>query len=154
MNSTKVSLSPGAVYVATAIATMRQEINRAAGTHNLKSGAQDPMTTELVGIFGELAFAQWANVMPDLSTNIRSGSFDASFRGLPVDVKTTRRLNNPRWYADARAGKRADIYVFAVSDWATVELCGWLPFEQLPESIKGIERHALRPMAEMLEVPI
>lgn len=122
----RVILTPGEIAVATTIAGMRQGINREAGKVNQKAGFQDVMTTELVGTFGELAFCRWSWAYPDLSTHLRAGSPDAMLRGFSFDVKTTRRLEEPMWKLDVRPDKCFDYYVFAIADWATVELAGWV----------------------------
>jgi hypothetical protein len=123
----QVQLSPGAMAVASAIGSLRQAVNRTAGMVNLKAGPQDPMTTELVGIYGELGFAQWANVMPDLSIHLRAGSPDCTFHGRAVDVKATRKKAGPVWYTDWRPDKAMALYVFVMVDYATVDICGWVP---------------------------
>ncbi|MFZ9747827.1 MAG: hypothetical protein ACO3G4_14475 [Opitutaceae bacterium] len=122
----RVILTPGDITIATTLACVRQGVNREAGKVNQKAGAQDAMTTELVGTFGEIAFARWANVYPDMTTHLRAGSPDARFGPLTVDVKTTRRVDAPRWTVDCRADKCFDVYVFAAADWATVTLLGWI----------------------------
>lgn len=122
----RVILTPGDITIATTLACVRQGVNREAGKVNLKAGSQDAMTTELVGAFGEVAFARWANVYPDMTTHLRAGSPDATFGSLTVDVKTTRRLQDPRWRLDIRPDKMFDAYVFAAADWATVDLKGWV----------------------------
>ena len=127
----QVQLTPGAMAVASVIGSLRQAVNRTAGMVNLKAGPQDPMTTELVGIYGELAFAQWANVMPDLSIHLRAGSPDCTFRGRWVDVKATRRKANPIWYTDYRPSKRMHLYVFTMVEYASVDICGWVTAEQV-----------------------
>lgn len=120
-----IVLGPGETAVANVIATLRQSVNREAGIKNLKAGKQDPITTEIVGILGEFAFAKWAGLWPDLSTHLRHGSFDNTFRGWSVDVKSTR---NPRGdlYVDARADKRADIYVLVHVEYASCTIIGWI----------------------------
>lgn len=124
MTAPVIELSPGELTVAQVIASLRQAVNREAGRVNLKAGPQDPMITELVGIYGELAFARWANVFPDLSVHLRAGSFDAHWLGWSVDVKSTRKATGPLWI-DER--KQPDVYVLAVVDGTTVRLVGWIP---------------------------
>jgi hypothetical protein len=92
-----ITLSVGEWSVAAHLSAMRQGINREAGRINQKAGPQDPMTTEMVGALGEIAFARWANVFPDLSVHLRSGSADAVWRGWKVDVKTSRNPNSALW---------------------------------------------------------
>ena len=120
-----VELSSGEVALAAALADMRQGENRRAGIQNLKAGPQDPITTELVGVFAEFAFAQWANVYPDLTTHLRSGSHDAMYRGWRVDVKGTRSATGPL-YVYGRPDKQADIYVLVHVNYASCRIVGWL----------------------------
>lgn len=121
----RVHLSEAEVLLAGFLATMRQSINRQAGITNQKAGPQDPITTEQVGLYGELAFAKWANVYPDLTTHIRTGSADAVYKGWTVDVKSTRNLHGDL-YVDARREKLADLYVLVHVNYASCELLGWL----------------------------
>lgn len=123
---TVVNLSAGEMATAATIAAIRQGVNREARVTNQKAGPQDPITTELVGLYGELAFCRWANVMPDLTTHLRSGSYDAMWLGWTVDVKSTRNRDGDL-YVDMRPGKTPDCYVLAHVDYATVRLVGWIP---------------------------
>ena len=122
--SETVVLSEAEVFLAGSLIALRQSINRQAGIVNQKAGKQDPITTEQVGVYGELAFAKWANVYPDLTTHLRKGSADARFRGWTVDVKATRNALLPL-YVDARPDKLADIYVQVHVDVASCTLLGW-----------------------------
>jgi len=65
--------------------------------------------------------------MPDLSIHLRSGSPDCTFHGRAVDVKATRRKPTPVWYTDWRPDKAMALYVFVMVDYATVDICGWVP---------------------------
>lgn len=130
--STTVVLSEAEVFLAGSLIALRQSINRQAGIVNQKAGKQDPITTEQVGVYGELAFAKWANVYPDLTTHLRKGSADALFRGWTVDVKASRNANGPL-YVDARPDKLADLYVQVHVDVATCTLLGWCWSSEIPE---------------------
>ena len=140
-----IHLNPGELLTAASIAAMRQSVNRHAGTTNLKAGKQDVMTTEIVGTLGELAFAKYTNVMPDLTTHLRVGSFDATFRDLSVDVKSTRNPDGDL-YVDARADKRADLYVLVHVDYCTCTIKGWMRSADIPEGdgTRRIPQAALR----------
>lgn len=117
LNEAEVAIAGGLIY-------LRQSVNRQAGIVNQKAGKQDPVTTEQVGVYGELAFAKWANVYPDLSTHLRKGSMDATFRGWTVDVKATRNPHGELW-VDARVDKLADLYVLVYVNYASCDLLGW-----------------------------
>jgi hypothetical protein len=129
--STTVVLSEAEVFLAGSLIALRQSINRQAGVVNQKAGKQDPITTEQVGVYGELAFAKWANVYPDLTTHLRKGSADATFRGWTVDVKSTRNPHGDLW-VDYRPDKRADLYVLVHVDGASCALLGWCWFGDVP----------------------
>ena len=141
----RIELSPGELAVGTVIASLRQAVNREAGRVNLKAGPQDPMITELVGIYGELAFARWANVFPDLSVHLRAGGCDATWLGWAVDVKSSRRAGAPLW-VDSR--KRPDVYVLALVEGTTVTLAGWMPASEAHATPRTqVPQDELYPMA-------
>jgi len=120
----QIFLGPGDMAVATTIAAIRQGVNREVGIANRKAGPQDPITTDIVGVLGELAFARWANVCPDFTTHLRSGGCDATYLGYAVDVKATRSPAGVL-YVDARPNKQPDLYVLVHVDYATANLLGW-----------------------------
>lgn len=125
LNEAEVAIAGGLIY-------LRQSVNRQAGIVNQKAGKQDPVTTEQVGVYGELAFAKWANVYPDLSTHLRKGSSDATFRGWSVDVKATRNPHGELW-VDARTDKLADLYVLVYVNHASCDLLGWCWSGEIPQ---------------------
>lgn len=140
-----ITLGPGELANASNTATLRQAVNRTAGTVNLKAGSQDVMTTELVGILGEFAFCKHANVWPDLSVHLRNGSHDAMVGQYAIDVKSSRGY---RWRVDTRTNKSPMFYVFAHVDYATVELVGWQAEATLSEyAIEWVLPQHLEPMS-------
>lgn len=149
-----VELSSGEVALAAALADMRQGENRRAGIKNLKAGPHDPITTELVGVFAEFAFARWANVYPDLTTHLRSGSHDAMFRGWRVDVKGTRSSTGSL-YIDGRPDKQADLYVLVHVNYASCRIVGWLPPWWIDEHCipHVVKQHAIIIAQEHLALP-
>lgn len=155
----RVQLSEAEVLLAGFLATMRQSINRQAGIVNQKAGPQDPITTEQVGLYGELAFAKWANVYPDLTTHIRTGSADAVYKGWTVDVKSTRNPHGDL-YVDARREKLADLYVLVHVNYASCELVGWLWSSEVPslttstESPYIVEQRDLNDMRYLNEIEL
>jgi len=153
-----IELGAGETAVAAVIASLRQAVNREAGVQNRKAGAQDVMTTELVGLYGELAFARWANLYPDLRVHLRAGSADAMWRGCRVDVKGTRTVNGHLWVDERSVQKgNADVYVLAHVNYATVTLVGWCYAHDIPRAgvalpIRKTYRvppDALRPMQDV-----
>lgn len=119
-----VTLSPGECLIAATVAANRQVANREANVLNLQGGPQSKMTTELIGIYGELAIAKMLNCYPDMTTHLRSGGADLVIGNLTVDVKSTRSpIGDLR--IDARPGKVADVYVLAQCDWTTVTAIGF-----------------------------
>jgi len=129
--SDRIILSSGEVALAASLAAIRQGVNREAGIRNQKAGQQDAITTELVGVLGELAFCKWANIYPDLTTHLRRGSFDAVYRGWNVDVKSTRNPHGDLW-VDARKDKMPDLYVLVHVEYAACTLLGWVWSGEVP----------------------
>lgn len=80
---------------------------------------------ELVGLAGEQAFCDWANIEPDLSLKPKgNGGYQHRVNGRKVAIKTYRKPNNLL----VEEGKvRADIYVLALYRDATQDatLLGW-----------------------------
>lgn len=151
-------LTPGEVMVAASLAAARQLANRHAGTTNLQVGAQHPMTTELVGVYGELAVCRLLNVYPDLTDALRAGTADAMLGTLSVDVKTTRHPNGSL-LIDEKPRKRADVYVLAVANWTTVTAVGFATRKldcidkwASPQGGWSIPQAHLRPMDRLLKV--
>lgn len=123
---TSVTLTPVEERLARFIARERQSTNRSADVANKRVGPQTDEDTDREGIAAEIAFARLANVYPDLSTNIRRGSFYCKLRdGRTVDVKTT---TYPRGNLIAIVGKRvanADIYALMIGPAPTFTFAGW-----------------------------
>lgn len=145
-----VDLSPGECVIAATIAANRQVANREANVQNLQGGPQSRMTTELVGVFGEMGVARMLNCYPDMTTHLRRGGADLVIGDLSVDVKTTR-LSTGDLRVDARPDKHSDVYVLAVSNWATITAVGYATTVDLQErfAVPGgwvIPQRALRPM--------
>lgn len=147
-----ILLGPGELLTAATIAAMRQSVNRHAGTHNLKAGPQDVMTTEIVGTLGEIAFATYGNVMVDLTTHLRRGSFDASWRGWSVDVKATRNQKGDL-YVDARPDKRPDLYVLVHVEYCRCQILGWIATHDIPNRDHTPTQYGLRLPQSALSTP-
>jgi hypothetical protein len=153
-----VMLGAGEVAVAAVVASLRQAVNREAGVLNRKAGTQDVMTTELVGLYGEIAFARWANLYPDLRVHLRTGSADAVWRGCRVDVKGTRAVGGHLW-VDERSVRKgdADVYVLTHVNYATVTLMGWCYAHDIPRlgvalpirKVYRVPPDTLRPMQDV-----
>jgi len=153
-----VMLGAGEVAVAAVVASLRQAVNREAGVANRKAGTQDVMTTELVGLYGEIAFARWANLYPDLRVHLRAGSADAVWRGCRVDVKGTRAVGGHLW-VDERSVRKgdADVYVLTHVNYATVTLMGWCYAHDIPRlgvalpirKVYRVPPDTLRPMQDV-----
>jgi hypothetical protein len=155
--SVEILLGAGEVAAAVQVAAIRQAVNRESGITNLKAGKQDPMTTEIVGILGEFAFAKWQNLYPDLTTHLRSGTFDATLKGWGVDVKSTRNPSGELW-VDARPDKRASVYVLVHVEYACARVLGWM-FGHLVEQVAvthtapyRVPQSALYPPEKLLHI--
>ena len=146
-----VHLSEAEVFLAGTLITLRQSINRQAGIVNQKAGKQDPITTEQVGVYGELAFAKWANIYPDLTTHLRKGSADAVYKGWTVDVKSTRNLHGDL-YIDARPDKLPDIYVLVYVNYAHCELLGYVWSGEVPQRVDTSQSPVRLPQMQLDDI--
>jgi len=98
----------------------------------------DPQQAHILGMKGELAFANLYNLTPDLSINDSSGDagydFQATVRGelRRIDVKSTTHYADPwlKLRAD-RCETPTEIYVLAAVDQCRVKFVGWLPDSHL-----------------------
>jgi hypothetical protein len=88
------------------VARHRNGNNRHFNVVNLKISAQSPLTVDLEGIAGEIAFCRLFNVYPDLDTDRPPPHpfYDATIPpppGYRIDVKTTK-YDNGKLLVDAR----------------------------------------------------
>lgn len=75
-------------------------------------------------VAGELAFAKWANLWPDLARI--GGMWDCVLpTGLTCDIKTTTRTDGNLVVHKSRAAKPCDVYVLVVSQRPTFGIIGW-----------------------------
>jgi len=75
-------------------------------------------------VAGELAFAKWANIWPDLGRV--GGIWDCVLpTGATCDIKTTTRLDGNLVVHKSREPKRCDVYVLVVSQRPTFGIIGW-----------------------------
>jgi len=128
-----VILTPGEQSVAKAIATLRHNSNRAAGTTDARrDNKQHPIELDALGFVAEIAWGKYWDHCPDLTINPRSGGSDFVTRcGKKVDIKATDR---PAGRLLAVTGKRktdADIYVLAIVSGLTVMFVGWASADEL-----------------------
>ena len=125
-----IPITPDLQLLANIIGTMRSAVNRNSGVCDQKIGPQSGVQADIDGALGELAFAKWKNVWPDLSLSVRSGSYDCVVTGTRVDVKTTRYLNG-RLTATLKQTADVDIYVLAIIDNDCVRFPGYLRASEL-----------------------
>ena len=94
------------------VAKHRNGNNRHFNVANLKISAESPLTVDLEGIAGEIAFCRLFNVYPDLDTDREPPHplYDAVIPpppGFRIDVKTTK-YDTGKLLVDARKGKKTD----------------------------------------------
>ena len=113
MKNIQVMITDDLRVLANILGGFRTLVARNAGVKDAKMGAQLGVESDQDGMLAELCFAKAANVWPDLGLSPRSGSHDAMFRGMRVDIKSTRYPNG-RLLSTLKANKDIDMYVLAI----------------------------------------
>lgn len=84
----------------------------------------------IMGMGGEIAFAHWMNVYPDLSSHASVGGLDhVLHNGIRVDAKTTPYFDRPLLVVDPGKAQQfdVDIYVCIACQWPLFTFIGWAP---------------------------
>lgn len=143
---------------ADALGSARRELHLGSATSRVASADCD-----VVGVAGELAFAQFSGLAPDLSTRPAGDSgvdfsFTVNGRLLTVDVKTARKPTF-LFVKEADIERAAAVLVLARLEGDTVEFFGWeqrstmaqAPVKDFGYGIRNHHLHhsKLRPMATL-----
>ncbi len=80
-----------------------------------------------MGVFGEYGFCKLNNIFFDPTTHVRSGGYDFIFRGVRVDMKTTKLPHGKlhgitKWQTKP---KDVDAYALAILTGNTLAFPGW-----------------------------
>ena len=113
MEKNAIKITHDLRVVADFLGGMRSLINRRSNVGDAKIGPQDGVQADKDAVLGELAFARWKNVYPDLSLAARSGSYDLIVNGYKFDVKTTRYVDG-RLLATTKKNPDVDIFALAI----------------------------------------
>jgi hypothetical protein len=146
---TKYTLSNMEQVIVKLVAEIRQTKNRNGGTTNQIVTKDDPLTLDIVGFGGEVAFARMFNCYPDFTTHIRVGGHDAITRkGYKVDIKTTRGNPPCLRVKGNKDGEGVDVYVLMHCNWPHFECIGYVYKEEIlrPEYLsnyKGEEWYSI-----------
>jgi len=117
--------------IARLIAKMRTDTNKSAGTHK-NWGSKDPYEIDLISFGAEMAWAKTANLYPDFTTQIRSGSADFTFGyGGQGDVKWTG-MEPPRLLVKVhKVNDPYDLYVLMTGQFPEYEIQGFATKDQI-----------------------
>ena len=144
-----IRLEGGEVVIARQIAALRDFVNANTVERRADGGALDG-AVHLTGVIGELAFAKWANIWPDLSTYPRRGTPDFVIRGVTWDVKATHHRNGAlicplHTTGDAQRYALAIVQATGCSSYA-IRFPGWATREELirPERISDDPKYPTR----------
>lgn len=88
----QVTLNSAEQIVCKSLALMRYEIARAVNRKDQQIGKQPSWQTDEDGIGGEIAASRLLNVYPNLVLKPDAG-WDIIYKGMKIDVKTTRYIN-------------------------------------------------------------
>lgn len=87
---TVIQLDPGEALAAHQVAALRNYVNAGRRIQNRRQDTTAGSTKlNVVGFLGELAFAKWRGVFPDLTAHPRAGVPDFTIDGQTYDIKAT-----------------------------------------------------------------
>jgi hypothetical protein len=154
-----VTLTDGEIEVCRMIAQMRDKQNTQINHDKVSNKTQEQQSFE--GVMGEVAFAKWKNVYPDLSTEPRKNGYDCVFKEHRVDVKSTNHPTGDLILKIDKDNPDIDIYVLAILHPFHVDIVGWAYKTDLmqPENVKhygygptyGLTQSQLRKFKEDLQ---
>ncbi|QFG09995.1 HNH endonuclease [Mycobacterium phage Antsirabe] len=155
-------LDPGEVSVAHHVAAQRAFVNGAAGVQDQRADCGSLGTAadlDLIGVVGELAFAKWQGIFPDLTAFPRAGTPDYTIGGWTWDVKATKHAGG-ELICPLSAKADAQLYALAIVQATgqfsfVVRFPGWATRDELirPERISNDPKFRTRcyaiPQAEL-----
>lgn len=114
-------------------AAARHSVSRMAGVVDRQIGGQSSLSTDFVGLLGEVAFSIMFDCERDKDIRARSGSIDFISNGQAVEVKSskypTAHLLVPAYLIDGKPGTKeyCHAYVLMLVDIEarTVTFAGW-----------------------------
>lgn len=134
-----IQITDSEILMLNVLGGMRSLVARCAGVTDAKMGSQDGLNADVDGLMAEYAFCKWKNVFPDLAPSPRSGSADCVYKGLRIDIKSTRYLSG-KLLATLKDNPDVDIYVLAIVKDREIDFVGWASKEELcrEENIKDL----------------
>lgn len=125
MRERVVVLTDAEQRIATWVAKVRQDTNRAAGVQEQKVGPQSAMAINVNGVGAEIAFCKLFNLYPDLDTRPRRGSADCERFGETIDVKATEYAHGELLAVRGKSVLAADVYALFVVRWPRFQFAGF-----------------------------
>jgi len=143
-----ITLNEAEIRLAAFVGKKRHLCSRANGIVDRQFGDQDKFQIDIDGCMGEIALCKHLNIYPDLDAKPvgqATDRGDCEYRGLAIDVKTTRyktgRLPCALW-----KNNMVDVYVLMIADGSPSLRCaGWAYAAELKrqENIKDLGRGEL-----------
>ena len=140
----------------------RYRANRRQGIKNKKVGRQSNWFTDINGLGGEVAFAQYFGVDHSWAEDTGRGGHDAVVDGVTVDVKTTDyRDGMLLGKYEKRHEPKADIYFMVTGELPVYRLRGWIEADELFRDCNllklrdltyALDQEALRPVPSQSRV--
>lgn len=135
----KIAITPHERIMLEIIAEKRHSMNRDNNVVDAKVSNLDSLQINIDGIMAEYAVCKRYNVLFDISTQPRSGSYDCIIKRNRIDVKSTRHPKG-RLIKTLKSNVDVDIYVLAIVNDHEVELVGWMWSKEFvkPENITDL----------------
>lgn len=120
-------------------AAARNQVSRLAGVADQQIGGQSALTTDFIGLLGEVAFSIFFDCERDSDVSVRSGSIDFISNGKAVEVKSSKYPNAHLLVPSYEIGGKTttkeycDAYVLMLVDIdaRTVTFAGWAERDEL-----------------------
>ena len=108
---------------------MAERRHATAREHNVRDQRMDKKMSgfeiDLLGAVSEMAWAKWRNTYPDLTASPRSGTYDAEYLGVTIDIKATKYKNGRLLSTLKKKEEDAQVYVLAIVEDNKVDFVGW-----------------------------
>jgi hypothetical protein len=127
-----VNLTEFEYSLCTQMAVIRDASNRNSGVQDqMIDKKQGKFAIELQGLMGELAFAKWAKLYPNLDVKPQSKTTDVVYKGWKCDIKVTKHLEGRLIVSLTKTKASSDVYILGIISGLSVDFVGYCLAEQV-----------------------
>jgi hypothetical protein len=127
-----VNLTEFEYSLCTQMAVIRDASNRNNGVQDqMIDKKQGKFAIELQGLMGELAFAKWANLYPNLDVKPQSQTTDVVYKGWKCDIKATKHPKGRLIIPLNKTKESSDVYILGIISELSVDFVGYCLAEEV-----------------------